>query len=271
MTKEMIINSNDHETRIAILDRGVLSNIYIERAKEGGTIGNIYNGRVVRVLPGIQAAFVDVGLERTAFLYVADISSIIDELEFIDEDEPDTDDIFDLRQRLYRRDNALHIEDVIREGQEILVQATKEPIGNKGARLTTHISLPGRNLVYMPTVNHIGISRRIHDESERQRLKEIIEKMRPEKHGFIARTVSEGKKEEELRADMEYLTRLWGNIQAKKNRTGVPGLVHPEIGGPSGIKKASIKTSQATKVVQNDIILKRGKAMSSAPIWMGRK
>ena len=230
MTKEMIINSNDHETRIAILDRGVLSNIYIERAKEGGTIGNIYNGRVVRVLPGIQAAFVDVGLERTAFLYVADISSIIDELEFIDEDEPDTDDIFDLRQRLYRRDNALHIEDVIREGQEILVQATKEPIGNKGARLTTHISLPGRNLVYMPTVNHIGISRRIHDESERQRLKEIIEKMRPEKHGFIARTVSEGKKEEELRADMEYLTRLWGNIQAKKNRTGVPGLVHPEIG-----------------------------------------
>lgn len=230
MTKEMIFNCNDHETRIAILDSGMLSNIYIERLEEGGTIGNIYNGRVVRVLPGIQAAFVDIGLERTAFLYVADIASILDDLEFLDEEEVDTDDIFDLRRRLYRRDNALHIEDVIKEGQEILVQVAKEPLGNKGARLTTHISLPGRNLVYMPTVNHVGISRRIHDEAERQRLRDIIEKMRPEKAGFIARTVSEGKKEEELRSDLEYLTRLWANIQAQKNRTPTPGLVHAEIG-----------------------------------------
>lgn len=230
MTKEMIFNCNDHETRIAILDSGMLSNIYIERREEGGTIGNIYNGRVVRVLPGIQAAFVDIGLERTAFLYVADIANILDDLEFLDEEEADTDDIFDLRRRLYRRDNALHIEDVIKEGQEILVQVAKEPLGNKGARLTTHISLPGRNLVYMPTINHVGISRRIHDEAERQRLRDIIEKMRPDKHGFIARTVSEGKKEEELRSDLEYLTRLWANIQAQKNRTPTPGLVHAEIG-----------------------------------------
>ena len=231
MTKEMIISSTDHETRIAILDRGVLSNIYIERAKEGGTIGNIYNGRVVRVLPGIQAAFIDVGLERTAFLYVADIANILDDLEFMDdEEETESDDIFDLRRRLYRRENGLHIEDVIKEGQELLVQVTKEPIGSKGARLTTHISLPGRNLVYMPTVNHIGISRRIHDEAERQRLREIIERIRPDKQGFIARTVSEGRKEEELRSDLEYLTRLWENIQERKNRTGVPGLVHPDLG-----------------------------------------
>ncbi len=226
----MIFNCTDHETRIAILNNGILSNIYIERKKEGGIIGNIYNGRVVRVLPGIQAAFVDIGLERTAFLYVADIANILDDLEFLEEGEADTDDIFDLRRALYRRDNSLHIEDVIKEGQEILVQVAKEPLGNKGARLTTHISLPGRNLVYMPTVNHIGISRRIHEEEERQRLREIIERMRPEKHGFIARTVSEGKKEEELRADLEYLTRLWETIQARKNRTGVPGLVHAEIG-----------------------------------------
>ncbi len=230
MTKEMIFNCNEHETRIAILDNGMLSNIYIERKEEGGTIGNIYNGRVVRVLPGIQAAFIDIGLERTAFLYVADIANILDDWEYLDEDEADTDDIFDLRRRLYRRDNALHIEDMIKEGQEILIQVTKEPIGSKGARLTTHVSLPGRNLVYMPTVNHVGISRRIHDEGERQRLRDLIEKMRPEKHGFIARTVSEGKKEDELRADLEYLTRLWGNIQTKKNKTGVPGLVHQEIG-----------------------------------------
>ncbi len=231
MTKEMIINSNDHETRIAILERGVLANIYIERDKEGGTVGNIYNGRVVRVLPGIQAAFVDIGLQRTAFLYVSDIANILDDLEFMDEEaEPDADDLFDLRRRLFRKENGLHIEDVIREGQELLVQVTKEPIGSKGARLTTHISLPGRNLVYMPTINHIGISRRIHDESERQRLREIIERIRPEKHGFIARTVSEGKKEEELHSDLEYLTRLWGTIQTRKNRSGVPGLVHPDIG-----------------------------------------
>ena len=230
MTKEMIFNCNEHETRIAILENGILSNVYIERKEEGGTIGNIYNGRVVRVLPGIQAAFVDIGLERTAFLYVADIGNAFDDMEFLDEDETESDDIFDLRRRLFRRDNALHIEDVLREGQEILVQVTKEPIGNKGARLTTHVSLPGRNLVYMPTINHIGISRRIHDESERQRLREIIERMRPEKHGFIARTVSEGKREEELKADLEYLTRLWEKIQMNKNRTGVPGLVHQELG-----------------------------------------
>ena len=230
MPKEMIFNSNEHETRIAILENGMLFNIYIERNEEGGTIGNIYNGRVVRVLPGIQAAFVDIGLERTAFLYVTDIATILDDLEFLDEDDADSDAIFDLRRRMYRKDNALHIEDIIKEGQEILVQVTKEPIGSKGARLTTHISLPGRNLVYMPTVNHVGISRRIHQEGERQRLRDIIEKMRPEKHGFIARTVSEGKKEEELRADLEYLIRLWENIQTKKNRTGVPGLVHQEIG-----------------------------------------
>ncbi len=230
MTKEMIFNCNEHETRIAVLDSGVLASIYIERSAQGGTIGNIYNGRVVRVLPGIQAAFVDIGLERTAFLYVADICKIFDELDFLEEEESDPDDIFDMRRRLYRRDSANHIEDVIKEGQELLVQVTKEPLGNKGARLTTHISLPGRNLVYMPTVNHIGISRRIHDEEERRRLRDILETMRPEKHGFIARTVSEGKKEDELRADLEYLTRLWENIQSKKSSTGIPGLVHWEIG-----------------------------------------
>ncbi|MFB3926093.1 MAG: ribonuclease E/G [Syntrophales bacterium] len=232
MTKEMIFNCTEHETRIAVLENGTLSNIYIERAAEGGIVGNIYNGLVVRVLPGIQAAFVDIGLQRTAFLYVTDIYNVFAELEYLvsEEDEIDSDDIFDLRRKLYRRENPNHIEDMIKEGQEILVQVTKEPIGSKGARLTTHISLPGRNLVYMPTLNHIGISRRIQDEAERKRLREIIEGLRPEKHGFIARTVSEGKKEEELKADLDYLTRLWENIQAKKDRTGVPGLVHREIG-----------------------------------------
>jgi ribonuclease G len=230
MTKEMIFNCTEHETRIAILANGILSNIYIERDAESGLVGNIYKGRVVRVLPGIQAAFVDIGLERTAFLYVSDVFTDFTDLEFMvaEEEEPPQQDVMEFDMRLKRE--PVNIEDLIIEGQEIFVQVSKEPIGTKGARLTTHISLPGRNLVLMPTVSHIGISRRIQNEEERKRLKDTIERLRPEKYGFIARTVSEGKREDELKADLEYLVRIWDNIRAKRDRIGVPGLVHREIG-----------------------------------------
>jgi ribonuclease G len=232
MAKEMVFNCTDHETRIAVLESGLLSNIYIERTAESGIVGNVYVGRVVRVLPGIQAAFVDIGLDRTAFLYVADISPDFSDLEYLmtEEDDNGAEEAVDFERKFFRKEYTYHIEDLITEGQEILVQVSKEPIGSKGARLTTNISLPGRNLVFMPTVNHIGISRRIQDEEERKRLREAIEKLRPEKQGFIARTVSEGKGEEELLADVEYLTRLWETIQSKKDKVGVPGLVHREIG-----------------------------------------
>jgi ribonuclease G len=234
MAKEMVFNCTDYETRIAVLENGLLSNIYIERTAESGIVGNIYVGKVVRVLPGIQAAFVDIGLDRTAFLYVADITPDYTEFEYlmVEADENGAEETIDLNfeRKPYKKEYTYHIEEIIMEGQDILVQVSKEPLGSKGARLTTNISLPGRNLVFMPTVNHIGISRRISDETERKRLREAIEKLRPEKQGFIARTVSEGKSEEELRADVEYLTRLWDSIQRKKDKIGVPGLVHREIG-----------------------------------------
>jgi len=231
MTKEMIFNCTEHETRVAILENGALTNIYIERMISDGIIGNIYKGMVVRVLPGIQAAFVDIGLERTAFLYVTDILNAFSEMEYLvqEEDETEDDDLSELRGRLFKRENSNNIEDILKEGQEILVQVAKEPIGSKGARLTTHVSLPGRNLVYMPTLNHVGISRRIQDEAERRRLKDVIDSLRPDRHGIIARTVSEGKREDELKADLDYLKRLWENIQVKKDRVGAPGLVHREL------------------------------------------
>jgi ribonuclease G len=231
MTKEMIFNCTEHETRVAVLENGALTNIYIERMTSDGIIGNIYKGLVVRVLPGIQAAFVDIGLERTAFLYVTDILNAFSEMEYLvqNEDEEGDDDLTELRGRLFKRENSNNIEDILKEGQEILVQVAKEPIGSKGARLTTHLSLPGRNLVYMPTLNHVGISRRIQDEAERRRLKDVIDALRPDRHGIIARTVSEGKREEELKADLDYLKRLWENIQVKKDRVGAPGLVHREL------------------------------------------
>ncbi len=230
MTKEMIFNCTEHETRIAILSNGILSNINIERTAESGLVGNIYKGRVVRVLPGIQAAFVDIGLERTAFLYVSDVFTDFADLEFLVSEEEEAVDQENIEFETRARREPANIEDLIMEGQEILVQVAKEPIGTKGARLTTHISLPGRNLVLMPTVGHIGISRRIQNEEERRKLKDIIERLRPEKYGFIARTVSEGKREDELKADLEYLVRIWENIRAKRDRVGVPGLVHKEIG-----------------------------------------
>ena len=232
MAKEMIFNCTEHETRVAVLENGLLTNIYIERTDESGIVGNVYLGRVVRVLPGIQAAFVDIGLDRTAFLYVADIGPDLTDLDYLitDEDGNGDEEAVEFERKFFRSEHAQHVEDIITEGQEILVQVSKEPIGSKGARLTTNISLPGRNLVFLPMVNHIGISRRIQDEDERKRLREIIEKLRPEKQGFIARTVSEGRGEEELKADVDYLTRMWETIKGVKDKVSVPGLVHREIG-----------------------------------------
>ncbi|TFG37061.1 MAG: Rne/Rng family ribonuclease, partial [Syntrophobacterales bacterium] len=154
MPKEIIVNHTEHETRIAVLDNTDLSNLFIERSAEKSIAGNIYMGKVVRVLPGMQAAFVDIGLDRTAFLYVTDASYDLSDFEFIvDEDED-----LPFAEKWHRREISSSIEDIIKEGQEVFVQVSKEPFGSKGARITTHISLAGRNLVLMPTLNHIGVS-----------------------------------------------------------------------------------------------------------------
>jgi ribonuclease G len=223
MSKEIIFNCTEYETRIAILEDGGLANLYVERIDERSIAGNIYKGKVVRIVPGIQAAFVDIGLGRTAFLYVADTyHEISEEIDLFTNGD---DNPIEYPPETYARP----MEDMLKEGQEVLVQVSKEPLGTKGARVTTHISLPGRNLVSMPISNHTGVSRRITDEEERERLREIIERLRPEKCGFIARTASEGKSEAELKGDFDYLRKLWNTIREKGDRTDPPGLVHREL------------------------------------------
>ncbi|HOP40304.1 MAG TPA: Rne/Rng family ribonuclease [Geobacteraceae bacterium] len=227
MPNELVINTTSHETRIALIENGTIAELYIERSRVKGIVGNIYKGRVIRVLPGMQAAFVDVGMEKAAFLYVADVFEAIEDYEtFMDGNDKKENGTDNDGHPL----NPMHpIEELLQEGQEILVQVSKEPIGTKGARITAHISLPGRHLVYMPTVDHVGVSRRIENEEERERLKEIVERIRPNSGGFIVRTVSEGKSEEDLVTDMQYLTTLWEEIVKKNENAHAPCLIHSDL------------------------------------------
>jgi len=210
MPSELIIHSRPHETRVALVENGVVVELHIERKTGQELMGNIYRGRVVRVLPGMQAAFVDIGLERSAFLYVSDVHQDLRELEQMmlgnsaePETEPsqDEEDLWVERQKTI----SMNIEDLLREGQDIMVQIAKEPIGTKGARLTSHISLPGRHLVLMPNVDHIGISRKIEDPLERDRLKNLVQEIRPGNLGFIVRTASEGADKNKLKSEMDFL------------------------------------------------------------------
>jgi hypothetical protein len=199
----------------------------------------------------MQAAFVDIGLEKAAFLYVADVFDAIEEYESLlyagskKDDEPSEEQDGTDRSE-YR---PLHpIEDLLQEGQELLVQISKEPLGTKGARITSHISLPGRHLVYMPTVDHIGISRRIEDEEERERLREIVERLKKPGSGYIVRTVSEGKSEEDLIADMQYLTTLWEEISGRQAKSAVPSLLHSDLDVVQKVVR-DIVTEQVDKIV----------------------
>ena len=232
MSSELVINVTSQETRIALIENGVPAELFIERRSEKGIGGNIYKGKVVRVLPGMQAAFVDIGLSRSAFLYVADVYDDYNGLEFMmnssrnDTDvsqDPGRDDFFPTSPY------TSQIEDMLHEGQEILVQVSKEPIGSKGARVTNYISLPGRYLVLMPTVDHIGISRRIENEEERIRLKEITAGIKPHGMGFIVRTASEGRNGDDLVEDMNVLLKLWEKIQHKKGNAPVPSVIHCDL------------------------------------------
>ena len=220
MANEIIINGAPWETRVALLEDKVLKELYIERTKDRGIMGNIYKGRVVKVLPGMQAAFVDIGLEKASFLYVSDVYGGMEDYEEMGlqgEEMP-----------AYLGPSS-QIEDLLFEGQEILVQVSKEPLGTKGTRITSHITLPGRYLVYMPTVDHVGVSRRIRDERERRRLREVVQAVKPSSGGFIVRTASEGAEPDEVRSDMEFLLRLWNNIQKKKESSTAPSLIHSDL------------------------------------------
>ncbi len=222
MPTEIIINAASEETRVALLENKEVVELYIDRRKEGGIIGNIYKGKVVKILPGIQAAFVDIGLERAAFLYVSDAGADAEEYARMIEEEG-------LEGRMEFKTTLHSIEDILQEGQEIVVQVSKEPIGTKGARITSYISLPGRYLVLMPTVDHIGISRRIKDGKERARLKEIVPSIKKPGMGYIIRTASEEMDRESLAADAEFLELLWQNVQEKKEGVSAPGLLYSEL------------------------------------------
>lgn len=230
MPNKLIINATSYETRVALLESGVVSELFIERRRDLGILGNIYKGKVVKVLPGMQAAFVDIGLERTAFLYVADVREEMEEYEaFMKEEGEGIEFESEFGPVRFTQTVSAPIEDLLKEGQDVLVQVSKEPLGTKGARITSHISLPGRHLVFTPTVDHVGVSRKIEDEKERKRLKEIVTGIRPPGTGFIIRTASEGKSEEELKADMDYLIKLWDNIQKKRENASAPSLIHSEL------------------------------------------
>jgi ribonuclease G len=220
MANELIINAKSQETRVALLEDRVLTELYIERAKDRGIVGNIYKGKVVKVLPGMQAAFVDIGLEKASFLYVSDVHAGIDDFEEMG---------FHTEEMPAYFSQSSPIEDLLSEGQEILVQVSKEPLGTKGTRITSHVTLPGRYLVFMPGVDHIGVSRRIKDERERRRLREIVQAMKPPAGGFIVRTASEGADPDEIRNDMDFLLSLWNNIQKKKETSSAPSLIYSDL------------------------------------------
>ena len=233
MANELIINVRPHETRVALIENDLISELHIERKTVHELIGNIYRGRVVRVLPGMQAAFVDIGEERTAFLYVSDIyRNLPDPKHMIyAEDRYDNDENKGYAEEETRSVNelSLNIEDILQEGQSILVQVSKDPMGTKGARLTSYISLPGRHLVLLPYVNHIGISRRIKDKEERDRLKNIIEEIRPDKTGFIIRTASEGVEREKIKPEMDFMLKLWANIIDRMPKSTNPELLYMDL------------------------------------------
>ena len=226
MKREIVVNATPQECRIAILENGTLAEMFIERKQERGLVGNIYKGKVARVLPGMQAAFVDIGLEKAAFLHASDISPVPEEVSKI---LTGTDEEIVFEEAKPAPHHYVPIDRQLSPGQEILVQVAKDPLGMKGARITSHVSLPGRYMVFLPTAKHGGISRRIEDEKERTRLKEIAQALSMEKGGFILRTACEGRSKREIQQDLRFLTKIWQRIQQKAASATAPALIHQDL------------------------------------------
>jgi ribonuclease G len=238
MPSEILMNVRPSETRVAHMENGALVDLKIERKQSPTLVGSVHRGKVMRVLPGMQAAFVDIGLDRAAFLYVGDVRGDMDaesgdlyEPQARSARDPDAHELTDEVGAVSSSSDEStkpRIQELLTEGQWILVQVAKDPLGSKGARITTHISLPGRNVVFMPTLLHLGVSRRIEDPDERERLRKIIEGIEV-KGGMIVRTAGEGATEASLRADVDYLHRLWQEIQRNYEKKTKSGLVHAEL------------------------------------------
>jgi len=234
MSNVLVINATPQETRVAALENGVISEFYLDRRRNVGIVGNVYKGRVSRVLPGIQAAFVDIGLEKAGFLYVTDVYNDHTPHDLDDDDDDDDQDDSGGKGRGGRRQSRRKrdippIEDQLKEGQEVLVQVVKDPIGTKGARITCHITLPGRHLVFMPTVDHVGISRQIQKDRERKRLRDIANEMRPKGGGFIVRTASAGVASDRIRSDMDVLVKLWNKILRGRSSSKRVQCLHEDL------------------------------------------
>jgi ribonuclease G len=230
MAGSILINVTMDETRVALLEGGQVVEVYIERKRDASLVGNIYKSKVIKILPGMQSAFVDIGLDKSAFLYVGDISSdVLEDYADLFEDEADMEMEMEGDLLPSRRRQDLHIEELLKDGQELLVQVSKDPLGSKGARVTSYVTIPGRHLVFMPSVDHIGISRRIEDEGERERLRSIIEEIRNDGVGLIVRTVSEGASAGELKKDLKFLDHVWDNIVKKKEKANAPTLLYGDL------------------------------------------
>jgi ribonuclease G len=227
MSLKMLIESDPHQTRIAVLEDDRLTEIFVERHRHRGLVGNIYKGRVTRVLPGMQAAFVDVGLERDAFLYVSDVASDVESLEDLELDDGRSDEIGNGHN--HHPQVSPSIDDLLKAGQEIIVQVVKDPLPNKGARISTHVTLPGRYLVLLPTVRHFGVSRRIEDEAERERLIALLQQLPMAGGGLIVRTAGEEKGREEFESDLLYLSRLWDKVRQRAGKVSAPTLLHQDL------------------------------------------
>ncbi|MBI4515829.1 MAG: ribonuclease E/G [Deltaproteobacteria bacterium] len=242
MPRQIVINSTPQEARVALVEDSRLLEIFIERTRGRGITGNIYKGRVTRVLPGMQAAFVDIGLEKAAFLRAADFYPESSEDALVEYDDDNGSPKAAAPAVAVAESGAAPqaapvaqppprapIETLLKKGQEIIVQVANGPIGTKGARVTSHIAIPGRHLVYMPLTNHVGVSRRIEDPEERARLKAAVEELRPPTAGFIIRTACEGLSKREMQGDVRFLLRLWGRIQKKSESGGAPTLLHYDM------------------------------------------
>jgi ribonuclease G len=236
MQNMLVVNAEGPETRVAVVEEGSLAEFFVERKRDRGMVGNIYRGKVTRVLPGMQAAFVDLGpkVERAAFLYVADVLGSGDERKLFEDSETDDADESPegAASRLARSRKQLanrKIEDLLKPGQNVVVQVVKDPIGLKGARVTGYISLPGRYSVFMPHVAQGGVSKRIGSDKERRRLRDLVNEARPKGTGFIVRTAAEDAGDQELRDDVDFLARLWSEVEKRESSMNGPGLVYADL------------------------------------------
>jgi len=290
MSKEMIISSSAHETRVAILEDDQVAEIFIERERSRGVVGNVYKGRVSKVLPGMQSAFIDLGLERDGFLYVTDVVAAIEELDRFETEEEDSGPVpvpgsgngaqagsssgGQRRDRPSspggRRDSRSDrdrekgpepkIEELLKEGQEIIVQVAKEPLGTKGARLTSHATMPGRFLVFMPTVDHVGVSRKIESREERSRLRGIVREFREQTGfagGLIIRTAAAGRPKEDIVSDLSYFHRVWTDIRQKAETSRAPAVVYQEQSLVAKLLRDLLTDDYSAIRIDNDLEYRR--------------